>query len=205
MRKITLLAAAVVVAAIALTGAWLMLRPAPSVELSEAMMNVAGVEIGGPFELTAQSGERMTSDQVIDRPALVYFGYTYCPDICPIDVQLIADVVDLLATRGIAVRPVFITIDPARDTAEELADYAESMHPEMIALTGTEDEIRATANAYKVFYQKVELPGSAAEYAMQHSGFTYLVVPGHGTVAIFRREFPAELIADDVARVLAAL
>ncbi len=201
--RMALRLAAAFVLAIAVAAGWLVLRPAPQVALSGAMLNVDGADIGGPFELTAHTGARMTSAQVIDRPALIYFGYTSCTDICPIDVQVMAETVDLLADRGIEVRPVFITVDPARDTVAELADYAGAIHPKLIALTGTEDDIRAAANAFRIFYQKAGPTGSADEYEMQHTRFTYLMTPGQGLTAMFRQNFPPAQIADDVARVLA--
>ena len=201
MRIPMLAAAAALVLAIGGTGVFLAMQQ-PSAHMSPAMINSEGADIGGPFELTAHTGERMTDKQVIDRPALVYFGYTYCPDICPIDVQIMADAVEILDGKGIDVRPVFVTVDPERDTPKELSYYAEAMHPKMIALTGSVEEIRAAAEAYKVFYQRVEVPDSAAEYLMNHTGYTYLMTPQKGVTAVIRRDFPPEQIAADIAAVL---
>ncbi|MEM7058646.1 MAG: SCO family protein [Pseudomonadota bacterium] len=203
MQKLMLPIAGAVVALILALAIFLSVRPTPA-HVSPAMFAVEGSDIGGPFELTAHTGERITSAEVIDRPALVYFGYTFCPDICPIDTQVMADTVDLLAEKNIDVKPVFVTVDPARDTPEELSYYAEAMHPKMIALTGSEADIRAAADAYRVFYQKSQTPGSEADYLMQHTGFTYLMGPGDELLAMFRRDFPAEQIAGDVEKVLAA-
>lgn len=204
MRIPMLAIAATLVIGIAGGGAYLALL-GPGQHMSPAMLNSKGADIGGPFELTAHTGERMTHAQVIDRPTLIYFGYTYCPDICPIDVQIMADAVQILDEKGIEVRPVFVTIDPERDTPEELSDYAEAMHPKMLALTGTTEEIRAAADAYKVFYQRVDVPDSAAGYLMNHTGFTYLMTPQKGVTAVFRRDFPPEQIASDIAAVLGEL
>ncbi|MFK7941645.1 MAG: SCO family protein [Paracoccaceae bacterium] len=204
MRNPMLAVAAALVLAIGAGGAYLALVPSKPY-LSSAMLNVQGAAIGGPFELTAHTGERMTDKDVIDRPALIYFGYTFCPDICPIDVQIMADAVEILNQKGIDVRPVFVTVDPERDTPQELAYYAEAMHPKMLALTGTKDEIRAAADAYKVFYQRVEMPGSAAGYLMNHTGFTYLMTPEQGITAAFRRDFPPAQIAADIESVLSEM
>ena len=201
MQKTVLAIVAVAVAAILGGAAWLALQPS-NPKFSDAMVNAAGASIGGPFELVAHTGQRMTAEQVIDRPTLVYFGYTFCPDVCPIDVQVMADTVEFLAERGIEVQPVFITIDPQRDTPKELSYYAEAMHPKMIALTGTEDEIRVAADAYKVFYARVGAGESAAEYLMQHSNFTYLMLPDTGIAAVFKPNFPPEKLADDIEAVL---
>lgn len=201
MPKFAIPLTAGVIALILAAGAWLMLA-SPKQHSSPAMYNIAGADIGGPFELTDHRGQRVTSETLLDRPSLIYFGYTFCPDVCPIDTQIMTDVVDLLEARSIDLKPVFITIDPARDTVDELAVYAEAMHPKLVALTGTEAEIRAAADAYKVFYSKQEVEGSAAEYLMNHSAQTYLVLPGEGLAAVFRRDFPAEQIASDIEKIL---
>ena len=204
MMKPVLSIAVILVVAIAGAAVWFAVQPTPH-HLSKAMVNVDGAEIGGPFELTTHTGEKITSDALIDGPTLIYFGYTFCPDICPIDTQIMVDAVDLLDARGIKVKPVFITIDPERDTPKELTYYAEAMHPRMIALTGTAEEVRTAADAYKVFYQRVDVEESAAEYLMNHTGYTYLMTPEHGITALFRREFAPEQIADDIEKVLAGL
>lgn len=204
MQKTVLIIAAVVIVAIAGAAVMLSLRGDPRVELSKAMLNIEGADIGGPFTLVRQDGTQVTSDQVITKPSLIYFGYTYCPDVCPVDVQVMVDAVDRLAEKGIDVQPVFISVDPARDTPKELSAYAEAMHPKMVALSGSDAQLAAAAKAYKVVYRRQDVPGSAAEYLMQHTTWTYLVLPGKGLVAMFRNGFPPEMIADDVERVLKA-
>jgi len=147
----------------------------------------------------------VTSADLIAGPTLIYFGYTFCPDVCPVDSQIMADAVDLLAERGIEVTPVFVTVDPARDTPTELGYFVEGLHPEMVGLTGSEADVSGAADAYKVYYEKVELQDSAAGYLMNHTGYTYLMTPEKGITALFRREFPPEQIADDIEKVLNAL
>lgn len=204
MRAAVLATTVALVAAIVAAALWLSFAPR-SVELSPSMVNVEGADIGGPFQLTAQSGERVSSDQLIDGPTLIYFGYTFCPDVCPVDTQIMAQAVDILAEQGIEVTPVFITVDPERDTPEALADYAEAVHPDMVALTGTPEEIQAAADAYKVFFQRVEMDDSAAGYLMNHTSYFYLMTPEQGLTALFRRDVSPESLASDVARVLAAI
>jgi protein SCO1/2 len=205
MMKPVLATATIVVAGSLAVAGWFALQPSSSSHVSPAMVNADGAAIGGPFELTTHTGARITADELIDGPTLIYFGYTFCPDICPVDTQIMADAVDLLAERGIAVKPVFITIDPERDTPKELSYYAEAMHPKLVALTGTEAEVRVAADAYKVFYQRVDLEDSAAGYLMNHTGYTYLMTPQKGITALFRRDFPPEQIADDIEKVLGEL
>lgn len=152
--------------------------------------------IGGPFELVDQQGKTVTDKEVITKPSLLYFGYTYCPDVCPTDNARNAEAVDILTDRGIDATPVFITIDPARDTPEVMAEFVGYMHPKMIGLTGTDEQIKAVAKAYKTFYRKAS---EGEDYLMDHSTFTYLVLPEHGFVESYGRSVTPEQMADSVA------
>lgn len=145
-------------------------------ELMDALM--WGREpIGGPFELIDHMGRRRTDTDFRGKLLLIYFGYTYCPDVCPTDLQAIAAAVDLLGPAGESVQPLFVTIDPARDTPEHLADYVPLFHPRLIGLTGDAEHIRQAALAYKVYFAKAPGP-SGSDYAMDHTGFIYLVDAG---------------------------
>ena len=164
---------------------------------------VAGGSIGGPFELVNQKGQTVTDLEVLDQPALVYFGYTFCPDICPMDVGRNSVAVDILGDSGFKVKPVFITIDPTRDTTEYLADFAANNHPDLVGLTGTVEQIAKVARAYKVYYQKQ--PGDDDEYyLMNHSNFTYLMLPEFGFVDFLRSDLSPQKVADRVACVIKA-
>lgn len=158
---------------------------------------IAGGEIGGPFTLVNPAGETVTDAEVITKPSLVYFGYTFCPDVCPFDMQRNVEAVDILDERGIDVSPVFISIDPDRDTPEALGDYAHNMHPKLIALTGSAEQVKTASQAYKTYYRKQ--PGDDEFYLVDHSTFTYLMIPGTGFVDFFRREVTPEQMADSVA------
>ena len=130
--------------------------------------------IGGPFQLTDQSGKTVTDKNLKGKPTLIFFGYTHCPDVCPTELQAISLALDTLGAAADAVQPLFITIDPERDTPARLADYVSSFHPRLIGLTGPLPAIRKTAIAYRVFFSK---PGVAApaDYPVDHTGFIYLV------------------------------
>jgi len=130
--------------------------------------------IGGPFDLIDHTGARRTDVDYRGKLALIYFGYTYCPDVCPTDLQAMASALDLLGDGARAVQPLFITIDPERDTPGHLANYVPLFHPRLVGLTGEADAVRRVARAYKVHYAKVVLPESP-DYAMDHSAFIYLV------------------------------
>lgn len=154
-------------------------------------------QIGGPFSLTDQSGKPFTDQDLAKGPALVYFGYTFCPDVCPLDNARNAEAIDILQQKGFDVTPVFITIDPERDTPEMLADFAASMHPKMIGLTGTPEQIRVAANAYKAYYKKQDTKDQF--YMMDHSTFSYLMLPNLGFAEFFTRDDTAEQIAKRTA------
>ncbi len=154
--------------------------------------------IGGPFTLVDGSGATVTDADVITEPSLIYFGYSFCPDICPVDNARNAAAVDILQEdAGIAATPVFITIDPARDTPEVMADYSDNMHPKMVGLTGSDAQIADAAKTYATFYQR---SGDDPEYyLMDHQTFTYLVLPEAGTVEFFRRDASPEDVAQRTA------
>jgi protein SCO1 len=161
--------------------------------------------IGGPFQLVNGKGAAVTADQVLTRPALVYFGYTFCPDVCPFDMARNAEAVDLLKSRGIDVTPVFITVDPARDTPEVVDEWATAMHPDAVGLTGTPEQILAAAQAYKVFFSVPDHGPEDEFYTVDHSTFTYLMLPGRGFAEFFRRETTAEQMAETVACFVASV
>lgn len=130
--------------------------------------------VGGPFELIDHTGARRTDADYHGKLALIYFGYTYCPDVCPTDLQAMTSALDLLGHAARVVQPLFITIDPERDTPKHLASYVALFHPRLVGLTGEANAIRRAARAYKVHYAKVVLPDSS-DYAIDHSAFIYLV------------------------------
>lgn len=136
----------------------------------------AAVSIGGPFNLVDQHGRTVTEADFRGRYMLIYFGYTFCPDVCPTELQAMSQAVDQLGPAGEKVTPVFITVDPARDTVEQLAGYAEHFHPRLVALTGSPEQVAAAAKVYRVYYKKVEQEDSA-EYLMDHSSIIYLMGP----------------------------
>lgn len=153
--------------------------------------------IGGPFELVDHTGRTVTDADFADRPTLIYFGYTFCPDVCPLDTARNAQAVDMLADKGYEVTPVFISVDHQRDTQEALAEYVRFMHPDMIGLTGTEEQIRNAARAYRMYYAVQETDDDF--YLIDHSTFSYLLLPGHGFVEVIRRDQSPEQVADMLA------
>ena len=131
--------------------------------------------VGGPFTLTDQTGKQRSDTEFRGKLMIVYFGYTLCPDVCPTDLMAITQALDALGPAAEGVQPVFITIDPERDT-KVLADYVSSFHHSLVGLTGSPDEIRKVANSYKAFYVKVQDERSG-EYSIDHAGIIYLDGP----------------------------
>jgi protein SCO1/2 len=161
---------------------------------------VAGGSIGGPFTLVDETGATVTDVQVLAEPALIYFGYTFCPDICPTDVQRNAFAVELLDEQGITVTPVMITIDPARDTPEVMAAFTDAFHPRMIGLTGSEAQVDAAKSAWRVLgeLQAGEDPEDPLRL-MTHTTFSYLTLPGVGFVEFFGSDVAPEEVATAAA------
>ncbi len=155
---------------------------------------VAGGPIGGGFTLTDQTGKTVTDAQIFAKPALVYFGYTSCPDVCPLDNARNAQAADLLAKSGLDVTPVFISVDPARDTPPVLAEYSANFSEKLVDLTGTPEQVKAVATAFKVYY---EVPTNAdKDYEVSHTTLTYLMLPKTGFAEFFTRETTPEEMAD---------
>ena len=130
--------------------------------------------IGGPFSLTDHTGKPRTDADFKGKLLLVYFGFTYCPDICPTDLQNIGLAIDQLGPTGDAVQPLFITLDPARDTAEHLKDYVPMFHSRLIGLTGDAQAIAKAADAYRVYYAKVPAE-NRDDYTIDHTAFIYVI------------------------------
>jgi protein SCO1/2 len=158
---------------------------------------VGGADIGGPFELVDETGRTVTEQDVITGPTLIYFGYTFCPDICPTDNMRNALAIERLDERGLEVKPVFISIDPERDTPERLADFTDAFHERMLGLTGTPEQVRAASQAYKTFFQKEDTDDDY--YLVDHTTMSYLVLPEEGFVEFYRRDIPPDEMADSIA------
>lgn len=129
--------------------------------------------IGGPFTLSDQTGKKRSDSEFRGKLMIVYFGYTFCPDVCPADLMAITQALDALGPAADGIQPVFITVDPERDS-KVLGEYVSAFHKSFIGLTGSPEEIRKVANAYKAFYARV--PGSReGDYSIDHTGVIYLI------------------------------
>jgi cytochrome oxidase Cu insertion factor (SCO1/SenC/PrrC family) len=167
-------------------------------ELIEGLLS-GRVPVGGPFELTDQTGHRRTDADFRGKLVVLYFGYTYCPDVCPAELQSISLALDKLGPAADTVQPLFITVDPERDTPARLADFVSSFHPRLIGLTGSLAEIRKTAIAYKTFFAKSSIV-APDNYSVDHTGFIYLV----GKDGRYRGFLPPGLAPDAIADAIRA-
>ena len=160
-----------------------------------------GATMGGPFALTSHEGRRVTDRDFAGRYRLVYFGYSFCPDVCPVDLQTLSAGLRQFegddAERGAKVQPIFITVDPRRDTVQALARYVPAFHPRLIGLTGTEEEIARTARTFAISYQAQPPASPGGEYLVDHMRIAVLYGPEGEPVAIIPHDLgPAGVAAE---------
>ena len=156
--------------------------------------------VGGPFALVDHAGTPRTDTDFRGKLLLLYFGFTFCPDVCPTDLQSIGLAIDQLGTSGEGVQPVFVTLDPDRDTPQHLANYVPFFHPRLIGLTGDASSIRQVARAYKVYYAKV--PTNENDYTIDHSGYIYLMDRAGQYLGFFPPGTPPNRMADVIRPLL---
>lgn len=152
--------------------------------------------VGGPFTLTDQTGKRVTDADFRGKYMLIFFGFTYCPDVCPTELQVMSAALDQLGPAGDNIQPVFITIDPERDTPEAIKAFISNFHPRMVGLTGSPAEIAAVAKAYRVYYARAKGYETAKDYLMDHSTILYLMGPDGTFVRHFTYGTDVKAIAD---------
>jgi cytochrome oxidase Cu insertion factor (SCO1/SenC/PrrC family) len=167
-----------------------------AVELIEGLLS-GKAPVGGPFELTDHTGRRRTDADFRGKLVVLYFGYTSCPDVCPTELQAITLALDRLGAAADAVQPLFITVDPERDTPSRLADFISAFDPRFVALTGAIPAIRKAALAYRVYFAR---PVTAANYPVDHTGFIYLV----GADGRYLGFLPPGLAPDAIANAILA-
>lgn len=204
--KIMAAGLALTLAVLAGGGAFLMSQRSDAARFAQCESGSVGggfEMLGGEFTLTGTNGERVTDKQVFATPSLVYFGYSFCPDVCPLDNLRNAEAAELLEERGLVAQPVFITVDARRDTPEQMAYFTEALDPRIVGLTGSQDEVDAAARAWRVAYEIMDQEDQE-NYLVNHMTYTYLVLPGHGTVALFSRNTSPEEMAERTGCFIAA-
>jgi len=191
--------AVVLLIAVVLTAEWLWLtsdRDASDGEVTPAIAADAAIP-GGAFSLVDHNGRPVTDGSFGGEHLILVFGYTYCPDVCPTTLSSVAAALDLLGAKAERIRPVFVTVDPERDTPAVLADYVAAFHPRLLGLTGSPEQIREAAHNYRVYYAKA---GDSDDYLVDHSAYVYLVGPDGRTLTYFKHDATPETIAEAVGR-----
>lgn len=172
------------------------------------VMNVAGADIGGPFTLIDPSGSTVTEKNFDGQFKLIYFGFTYCPAICPTELQKISQVVRRMEEEkpelAARLQPLFITVDPERDTPAVMGEYVKLFHPRLAGLTGSPEQIEAVKKVYRIFSSKVQT-AEMSEYTVDHSSFIYLTDPQNRLAGIYRMQDDAASVFEDVRRQMVAL
>ena len=157
----------------------------------------AGVTVGGPFTLTDTAGHTVTDADYRGRWMLVYFGYTFCPDVCPTELQTVAGALDALGPEAAKLAPIFITIDPARDTPAKVGEFAAAFSPRLLGLTGTPAQVDQAAKAFAVYYARGK--ETTGGYLMDHSRIAYLMGPDGQPIDMLPLDKGPQATADDLA------
>jgi protein SCO1/2 len=158
--------------------------------------------IGGPFQLVGEDGKIVTDQDFRGRHLLVFFGFTHCPDICPAELQIISQALDRLGNKAKSVVPVFITLDPERDSPAAVGRYVKSFGETFVGLSGSPEAIAAAAKAYRVAYSKVENKESPQDYSIDHSALVYLMGPDGKYLTHFAYGTDPEKMAEKLAKYL---
>jgi len=201
MRRYSLYAAAVA-ALLGVLGFWLM-EPWQGTGPRDAGAALQVPAIGGPFALTATDGSTVTGETYRGKIMLVYFGYTSCPDACPTTLNDIAGALAELGPLADRIEPLFITVDPKRDTREVLANYVRAFDPRIVGLTGTPEQIAAAAKAYGVYYAPYKTADVPDGYLMDHTSVVFVMDEAHRFVASFTQDTPAAQMAERLRKLIA--
>ncbi len=191
-----LIPAVLLIGAIFVSGYLWQLGDAREAQLSQTTGQTGVADVGGPFSLIDQDGVRRTDKDFLGRHMLVFFGFTYCPDVCPTTLAILSAALDEIGPEAENIVPVLITVDPARDTPEALKPYLSSFGSNFVGLTGTTEEIAAVANAYHAYYEIVENEGG--DYTLNHSTAIYLMGPDGKFVTNYTINMGPDAIAADL-------
>jgi protein SCO1/2 len=197
-RLIAFVIAGFLIGAIAGAGVLLLATP----QGGQPVQSSGAALIGGPFSLVGGDGKPVTDRDFRGRYMLIFFGFTHCPDICPAELQVVAQALEQLGDKAKKVVPIVITLDPERDTPEAMANYVKSFGPNFVGLTGSPEAIAAAAKAYRVAYSKVENKESAGDYSVDHSALVYLMDPEGRYVTHFSYGLSADQMAEKLGKSL---
>ena len=162
---------------------------------------VAGINLGGPYSLTDHTGKAVTQEDYAGQYKFIYFGFTFCPAVCPTELQRIAQVMNALPEeKAQVVQPIFISVDPERDTVEVMNDYVALFHPRLVGLTGTPEQVDAVKKSYRVYASKV--PTDDGEYTVDHSSFLYFMGPDDKALGLFRMQDSVEFMTAEIEKLV---
>ncbi len=196
------LAAVALMAALIGGAVALALLPGSREQIVQSLPSTGKALVGGPFSLVDHTGKEVTDADFRGRFMLVYFGFTYCPDICPSGLQVMSAALDQAGAKADQITPIFITVDAERDTPAQLAQYVPSFHPRLVGLTGSPEQVAAALKSYRVYAKKVDDPKSSAGFTYDHSSIIYLMDRQGNYVAHFTHATPVERIAERLKQVL---
>ncbi|RAH96202.1 SCO family protein [Acuticoccus sediminis] len=202
LRRVRLAMWACVAAVLLVAGVTLILRPHWLTPAPEATFT-GEADIRSQFSLVDHTGRAVTEADFAGRWQLVFFGFTHCPDICPTTLAYMASVLDLLGPEAERVAPLFITVDPARDTVPVMAEYVSAFHPRLVGLTGTEAQVAEAAKSFRTWYERVEDETAPDGYMMAHAGHIFLMRQDGGFDALFqeRDQLPEDLAKHILTRI----
>ncbi len=169
-------------------------------QVSNVLPSTGKALVGGPFTLVDHTGKTVTEKDFRGRYMLVYFGFTHCPDVCPTGLQVMSAALEKVGAKADQVTPILITVDPERDTPEQLASYVPSFHPRLVGLTGSPEQVGAALKSYRVYAKKVDDPKSAAGFTFDHTSLFYLMDRNGDYIAHFTHATPVDRIAERLAK-----
>lgn len=190
-----LFAGLMLIAAASIAAYALMSSPQKPAGLGEAF-------VGGPFTMVNHRGETVTEKSFLGKPMLLFFGFTFCPDVCPTELQVMAAALDELGDKGKDIQPIFVSIDPERDKPEVMAAYVSNFGDRFIGLTGSAEQVAAMAGAYRIFYARQENKERPTDYLMDHSSIVYLMGPDGKFLKHFTYTTDAKALAQGIAEAL---
>jgi cytochrome oxidase Cu insertion factor (SCO1/SenC/PrrC family) len=170
--------------------------------LKPAQMGSGTALIGGPFTMVNGRGETVTEKTYAGKYMLLFFGFTHCSDVCPTELQVMSAAFAEMGSTSEAITPIFVTVDPERDTPTVMSDYVKNFHPRLVGLTGTPEQVAAIAKVYHIFYQKVPDPKNPSDYEMDHSSILYLMGPDGKFIKHFPYTTDAKGLSEALKKVL---
>jgi protein SCO1/2 len=184
--------------ALAVTFAWVKTGEQKLADVPQSMIPVTQDAFAGPYSLRSTTGENVTEKSWGDKYKLIYFGFTYCPAICPTELQKITLALKTIGERASIIQPLFITVDPERDTVPKMKEYVEMFHPSLIGLTGTPEEISHALKTFKIYAAKMQ-DESMSDYTMDHSSLIYFIAPDGRLLQIFKADDTADSMVTSIS------